>query len=103
VQRNLRTVRDVPGEGDAVLRRGPARQRPLERRLLLRLLRGDPPLGLNETNGFAGETVTEDAHTALKLQRRGWNSAFWKSGCRRAWPPSAWPCTSASASAGRGA
>lgn len=22
------------------------------------------------------ETVTEDAHTALKLQRKGWNSAF---------------------------
>lgn len=31
---------------------------------------------LEETNGFAVETVTEDAHTALKLQRRGWNSAF---------------------------
>ena len=28
------------------------------------------------TNGFAGETVTEDAHTALKLQRMGWNTAY---------------------------
>lgn len=31
---------------------------------------------LKETNGFAIETVTEDAHTALKLQRKGWNTAF---------------------------
>ncbi|MEF2964139.1 glycosyltransferase family 2 protein, partial [Pseudomonas aeruginosa] len=31
---------------------------------------------LMETNGFAGETVTEDAHTALKLQRTGWNTAY---------------------------
>ncbi|WP_337840138.1 UDP-forming cellulose synthase catalytic subunit [Rheinheimera sp.] len=31
---------------------------------------------IEEIGGFAVETVTEDAHTALKLQRRGWNSAF---------------------------
>ena len=31
---------------------------------------------LDEIGGFAGETVTEDAHTALKLQRRGWRSAY---------------------------
>lgn len=31
---------------------------------------------LEQTNGFAGETVTEDAHTALKLQRMGWNTAY---------------------------
>ncbi|EKE77006.1 Cellulose synthase subunit AB [Gallaecimonas xiamenensis 3-C-1] len=31
---------------------------------------------LDETNGFAVETVTEDAHTALRLQRKGWNTAF---------------------------
>lgn len=31
---------------------------------------------LEEIGGFAVETVTEDAHTALKLQRRGWGSAF---------------------------
>ena len=76
VQRNLQTVRDIPGEGDlfygvvqpgndlwnaaffcgscAVLRRS----------------------ALNQTHGFAHETVTEDAHTALKLQRLGWNTAF---------------------------
>ena len=31
---------------------------------------------LVDVNGFAKETVTEDAHTALKLQRRGWRSAY---------------------------
>lgn len=31
---------------------------------------------LEEIGGVAVETVTEDAHTALKLQRLGWNSAF---------------------------
>lgn len=31
---------------------------------------------LNEIGGFAVETVTEDAHTALKMQRLGWKSAF---------------------------
>ncbi|MFC3608663.1 UDP-forming cellulose synthase catalytic subunit [Stutzerimonas tarimensis] len=31
---------------------------------------------LEQTDGFAVETVTEDAHTALKLQRKGWNTAF---------------------------
>ncbi len=31
---------------------------------------------LDEIGGFAVETVTEDAHTALKMQRLGWNSAY---------------------------
>lgn len=31
---------------------------------------------LEEVGGFAVETVTEDAHTALKLQRKGWSTAF---------------------------
>ena len=31
---------------------------------------------LEEMGGFAVETVTEDSHTALKMQRRGWNTAF---------------------------
>ena len=31
---------------------------------------------LEEINGFAVETVTEDAHTMLKLHRRGWDSAY---------------------------
>ncbi|MEC4766677.1 UDP-forming cellulose synthase catalytic subunit [Halomonas sp. CUBES01] len=31
---------------------------------------------LHDTGGFAVETVTEDAHTALKLQRKGWSTAY---------------------------
>ncbi len=31
---------------------------------------------LMEVGGIAVETVTEDAHTALKMQRRGWNTAY---------------------------
>ena len=31
---------------------------------------------LDETDGFAVETVTEDAHTALRFQRKGWRTAF---------------------------
>ena len=31
---------------------------------------------LQEVGGIAVETVTEDAHTALKLHRRGWRSAY---------------------------
>lgn len=33
-------------------------------------------VALVEINGFATETVTEDAHTALKIQSLGWNTAF---------------------------
>lgn len=31
---------------------------------------------LEEIDGIAVETVTEDAHTALKMHRRGWHSAY---------------------------
>src|SRR5262245_36963151 len=31
---------------------------------------------LQEIGGIAVETVTEDAHTALRMQRRGWNTAL---------------------------
>ncbi len=31
---------------------------------------------VDEIGGFATETVTEDAHTALRLHRAGWNSAY---------------------------
>ena len=33
-------------------------------------------VSLESIGGFATETVTEDAHTALKLHRRGWKSAY---------------------------
>ncbi|EIZ78058.1 glycosyltransferase [Novosphingobium sp. Rr 2-17] len=77
VQRNLAsTMGDMPGEGD----------------LFYGAVQGGNDLwnatffcgscaiirreALQQTNGFAGETVTEDAHTALKLQRMGWNTAY---------------------------
>ncbi|HTK01278.1 MAG TPA: UDP-forming cellulose synthase catalytic subunit [Bordetella sp.] len=75
-EKNLKTGRAVPNEGElfyglvqdgndlwnaaffcgscAILRRGP----------------------LEEVGGVAVETVTEDAHTALKLSRAGYNTAF---------------------------
>ncbi len=75
-ERNLQTFRRIPNEGSlfygvvqdgndfwgatffcgscAVLRRGP----------------------LQEIGGIAVETVTEDAHTALKLHRRGYRTAY---------------------------
>ncbi len=31
---------------------------------------------IEEINGIAVETVTEDAHTALRMQRRGWSTAY---------------------------
>ncbi|WP_049622889.1 UDP-forming cellulose synthase catalytic subunit [Frateuria defendens] len=31
---------------------------------------------IDDIGGFAVETVTEDAHTALRLHRRGWHSAY---------------------------
>lgn len=31
---------------------------------------------LDEIDGLAVETVTEDAHTSLRMQRRGWNTAY---------------------------
>ncbi|CAA0090267.1 Cellulose synthase 1 [Zhongshania aliphaticivorans] len=31
---------------------------------------------LQDVEGFAVETVTEDAHTALKMQRKGWGTAY---------------------------
>jgi cellulose synthase (UDP-forming) len=77
VQRNLaNTLGEMPGEGD----------------LFYGAVQGGNDLwnatffcgscaiirreALAQTNGFAGETVTEDAHTALKLQRMGWNTAY---------------------------
>jgi cellulose synthase (UDP-forming) len=31
---------------------------------------------INEVGGIATETVTEDAHTSLRMQKRGWNTAY---------------------------
>mgnify|MGYP000105044705 CR=1 FL=1 len=58
---------------------------------------------LNEVGGIAVETVTEDAHTSLKLNRRGWSSASLTVQWRPGFPLKRFPLTSGSASAGHAA
>lgn len=75
-ERNLATGRDVPNEGELFY--GPVQQGNDYWNAAFfcgscAVIRRS---ALEETNGFAVETVTEDAHTALKLQRKGWNTAF---------------------------
>lgn len=76
VQRNLATVRGIPGEGDLFY--GPVQGgNDLWNATFFcgscAVIRRE---ALEQTNGFAGETVTEDAHTALKLQRMGWHTGY---------------------------
>jgi cellulose synthase (UDP-forming) len=75
-ERNLRLFRKIPNEGE----------------LFHRLVQDGNDLwnasffcgscavlrreALHEIGGIAIETVTEDAHTALRMQRRGWNTAY---------------------------
>ncbi|PZR37488.1 MAG: cellulose synthase catalytic subunit (UDP-forming) [Caulobacter segnis] len=76
VQRNIRAVKDIPGEGDlfyGVVQKGNDFWNATFFCGSCAVIRRS---ALQETNGFAGETVTEDAHTALKLQRKGWNTAY---------------------------
>jgi len=76
VQRNLGVVSDMPGEGDlfyGAVQRGNDLWNATFFCGSCAVIRRD---ALLQTNGFAGETVTEDAHTALKLQRMGWNTAY---------------------------
>lgn len=76
VQRNIRAVKDIPGEGDlfyGVVQKGNDFWNATFFCGSCAVIRRE---ALEQTNGFAGETVTEDAHTALKLQRMGWNTAY---------------------------
>jgi len=76
IQRNLGTVRDMPGEGElfyGAVQEGNDLWNATFFCGSCAIIRRE---ALMETNGFAGETVTEDAHTALKLQRTGWNTAY---------------------------
>ncbi|MET0252060.1 MAG: UDP-forming cellulose synthase catalytic subunit, partial [Novosphingobium sp.] len=76
VQRNLAVARDMPGEGDlfyGAVQKGNDLWNATFFCGSCAIIRRK---ALEETNGFAGETVTEDAHTALKLQRTGWNTAY---------------------------
>jgi cellulose synthase (UDP-forming) len=76
VQRNLAGASEMPGEGDLfynAVQRGNDLWNATFFCGSCAIIRRE---ALMQTNGFAGETVTEDAHTALKLQRMGWNTAF---------------------------
>jgi cellulose synthase (UDP-forming) len=76
VQRNLGNVKELPGEGDlfyGAVQRGNDLWNATFFCGSCAVIRRS---ALEQTNGFAGETVTEDAHTALKLQRMGWNTAY---------------------------
>ncbi|MDT8872522.1 glycosyltransferase family 2 protein [Komagataeibacter rhaeticus] len=54
-------------------------------------------------NGFATETVTEDAHTALRMQRKGWGRVTCANRLPPGWRRKPCCCRSASACAGRAA
>lgn len=76
VQRNLGSVRDLPGEGDlfyGAVQRGNDLWDAAFFCGSCAIIRR---VALADTNGFAFETVTEDAHTALRLQRMGWSTAY---------------------------
>lgn len=76
VQRNLNRVSDMPGEGELFYNSVQSGNDLWNATFFCgscAIMRRE---ALAETNGFAGETVTEDAHTALKLQRMGWNTAY---------------------------
>ncbi|MFW0701106.1 UDP-forming cellulose synthase catalytic subunit [Pantoea sp. R13S299] len=75
-ERNLRAARRIPNEGSLFY--GPVQQGNDNWNATFfcgscAVIRRS---ALEEIGGFAVETVTEDAHTALKMQRLGWGSAF---------------------------
>jgi cellulose synthase (UDP-forming) len=75
-ERNLRAARSMPNEGSLFY--GPVQQGNDNWNATFfcgscAVIRRS---ALEEIGGFAVETVTEDAHTALKMQRLGWGSAF---------------------------
>ena len=76
IERNLYLGRDIPSEGEMFygpVQRGNDNWNAAFFCGSCAVIRRK---ALNEIHGFAVETVTEDAHTALRLQRRGWNTAY---------------------------
>ncbi len=75
-ERNLRTFRAVPNEGElfyGLIQRGNDLWNAAFFCGSCAVLRRS---ALEEVGAIAVETVTEDAHTALRLHRRGWRSAY---------------------------
>lgn len=75
-ERNLHTAIDMPGEGELFY--GPVQKGNdfWNAAFFCGSCAVIRRTALNDTNGFATQTVTEDAHTALQLQRKGWDTAF---------------------------
>lgn len=76
VQRNVNAVRDIQGEGAlfyGVVQEGNDFWNSAFFCGSCAVIRRS---ALDEVGGFAPETVAEDAHTALRLQRRGWNTGY---------------------------
>lgn len=76
VQRNVNVAKDMPGEGELFYGAVQSGNDLWNATFFCGSCAIIRRTALEEVNGFAGETVTEDAHTALKLQRRGWNTAY---------------------------
>jgi cellulose synthase (UDP-forming) len=75
-ERNLGTFRRVPPEGElfyGIVQRGNDFWNSAFFCGSCAVLRRS---ALEEVGGIAVETVTEDSHTAFRLQQRGWNSAY---------------------------
>ena len=76
IQRNVNSVRDIQGEGAlfyGIVQEGNDFWNAAFFCGSCAIIRRH---ALKDTDGFATATVTEDAHTALKLQRKGWGSAY---------------------------
>lgn len=75
-EKNLRTFRKVPNEGElfyGLIQKGNDLWNATFFCGSCAVIRRK---ALAEVGGIAVETVTEDAHTALKMQRRGWDTAY---------------------------
>ena len=76
IERNLGVFREIPNEGAlfyGVVQKGNDFWNATSFAGSCAVLRR---AALEEIGGIAVETVTEDAHTSLRLQKRGWNTAY---------------------------
>lgn len=75
-QRNLETGDDLPGEGELFYSSVQCGNDLWNATFFCGSCAVIRRKALEENEGFAVETVTEDAHTALEMQKRGWNTAY---------------------------
>jgi cellulose synthase (UDP-forming) len=75
-ERNLGTFRRVPNEGDLFYGQIQPGNDAWNAAFFCGSCAVIRRTALDDIGGFAVETVTEDAHTALRMHRRGWRSAY---------------------------